>query len=80
MTAKCNKKKKKRYHRHGQFSICAAPSVFASSRELARKISVLRHTHGGETMLAPMTKIALPSCDIVFSFHFYLHFAAQWQM
>ena len=28
-------------------------------------------------MLAPMTKIALPSCDIVFSFSFYLHFARQ---
>lgn len=59
---------KKRYYRHGQFSICAAPPIFASFRELARKNSVLRHTHGGEAMLASMTKIALPSCDIVFSF------------
>ena len=33
--------------RHGWFSTSAAPLISASSRELARKNSVLRHTHGG---------------------------------
>ena len=33
--------------RHGWFSTSAAPLIAASSRDLARKYSVLRHTHGG---------------------------------
>ena len=46
----------------------SAPLIFASFRELTRKIGVLRHTHGGEAMLALMMKIVLLSYDIVFSF------------
>ena len=34
-------------HGHGHFSASAAPLISASSRELARKTSVLRHTPGG---------------------------------
>ena len=33
--------------RHGWFSTSAAPLISASSRELARRNCVLRHTHGG---------------------------------
>ena len=50
--------------RHGRFSICAAPLIFASSRELpsCKTSRMLRHTPGGEAMLAPMTEIDLPPC------------------
>ena len=60
---------------HGHFSASAAPLISASSRELARKASVLRHTPGGGLCSLHRRKLSYRLCRMFLSFAAILFFS-----